>query len=495
MTPQLRRANESDVAFLADVVLLSSEDRYRRHADWDLDAFHAGLIEDAADQVGGGVENSVTYVIVVDGIDVGRARLITTTNRIEIAGLQVLPEHQNQGIGTAVISQVVNTAAAAGIPVILDVESDNPDARRLYERLGFRPNGAAIKDRQPMILHTDPPTTAWNSPEQRAATETWARDSLANLGRTATGPMTDVSIQAWSAVRRIPTNSGDAIVKQTTPDRRREGDIVAFCSDRAPQQVDAPLMVDVTNGRMLLIDRGPTLYDADQDTRGLDLDTVMALVTDYARLQQATIGHDQQAAAAGIPSWDPDSAADVAERQAAKLHQLPESDPCHITNDQRERIHACLPDIKDAGRQIAGSNVPYCLDHGDLWPGNVIPAEASDRFRYIDFGDAAWTHPFLSMSMMVVECRYHWSVPDRADGLNLEHPVLQQILNTYLSAWTGYAPLAELRETLRHALRIAPLRRSSAWMINLAGADEQSRTEEGKMAWAWLEDVTLPVLL
>ena len=125
---------------------------------------------------------------------------------------------------------------------------------------------------------------------------------------------------------------------------------------------------------------------------------------------------------------------------------------------------------------------------------HVISAETRDQFRYIDFGDAAWTHPFLSMSMMVVECR-QWSVPDRTDGLNLDHPVVQQILNTYLNAWTGYAPLAELRDTLRHPLRVAPLRRSRAWITNLADAEEQTRAELGKMPWVWLEDLTHPVLL
>ncbi|GAB3927837.1 hypothetical protein GCM10011575_10900 [Microlunatus endophyticus] len=154
ITPQLRRATESDIEFLANVVLVSSEHRYSRYPEWDRDAFHAGLIEDAADQVAGGVENSTTYVIIVDGIAVGRARLVTTTGRIEIAGLQVLPVHQNAGIGTAVISQVIDTATGAGIPIVLDVEPDNPDARRLYERVGFRPSGPVINDRQPMVLHT-----------------------------------------------------------------------------------------------------------------------------------------------------------------------------------------------------------------------------------------------------------------------------------------------------------------------------------------------------
>lgn len=159
-TPVLRRATESDIDFLADVVVLSNQDRYQHHPGWDRDAFHAGLVEDAADQIAGGPENSTTYVITVDGIDVGRARLVTSEEQTEIAGLQILPRCQNRGTGTAVIRRVINTAAAAGRTVVLDVEIDNPDARRLYERLGFLATGPVIKDRQPMVLQTENSTPA-----------------------------------------------------------------------------------------------------------------------------------------------------------------------------------------------------------------------------------------------------------------------------------------------------------------------------------------------
>jgi ribosomal protein S18 acetylase RimI-like enzyme len=48
--------------------------------------------------------------------------------------VEVLPEWQGQGIGTRVVSRVVQEAG--GVPVSLHVLKGNP-ARALYERLGF----------------------------------------------------------------------------------------------------------------------------------------------------------------------------------------------------------------------------------------------------------------------------------------------------------------------------------------------------------------------
>lgn len=153
--PQLRTATESDVEFLARVLLLTNEDRYSKHPGWDSTQFYRGALDDAADQVAGNVPNSTTFVITEEGLDVGRMRLVATTLKIEIAGLQILPEHQSQGIGTAVINSVLERAHRTGIPVELEVETDNPGARRLYERLGFRANGATRSDRLTLVHSGD----------------------------------------------------------------------------------------------------------------------------------------------------------------------------------------------------------------------------------------------------------------------------------------------------------------------------------------------------
>ena len=53
------------------------------------------------------------------------------------SGIQLLPGIQRHGIGTAIIEDLKVQATAAGLLLELDVEQDNPDARKLYERLGF----------------------------------------------------------------------------------------------------------------------------------------------------------------------------------------------------------------------------------------------------------------------------------------------------------------------------------------------------------------------
>jgi len=54
-----------------------------------------------------------------------------------IVELQVLPELQGRGIGTAVVRKVIEQGANRGVPVTLSVVPGNPRAKRLYERLGF----------------------------------------------------------------------------------------------------------------------------------------------------------------------------------------------------------------------------------------------------------------------------------------------------------------------------------------------------------------------
>ena len=51
-----------------------------------------------------------------------------------IAQAYIIPEYQGQGIGTALIREVL----AGDLPVELYVMKLNTGARRLYERLGFR---------------------------------------------------------------------------------------------------------------------------------------------------------------------------------------------------------------------------------------------------------------------------------------------------------------------------------------------------------------------
>jgi GNAT superfamily N-acetyltransferase len=65
----------------------------------------------------------------------------------EISDLQVHPDEQGQGHGTALVEAACARAAAAGHRRVgIGVAVDNPDAARLYLRLGFDETGLTYAD-------------------------------------------------------------------------------------------------------------------------------------------------------------------------------------------------------------------------------------------------------------------------------------------------------------------------------------------------------------
>lgn len=86
---------------------------------------------------------SVLYVAKVDGIIIGDA-LLSGSPRERIAhraslGISVQKKYWNLGIGSRLISAIIEFAKSADIEIIeLSVRSDNPAAIHLYEKFGFR---------------------------------------------------------------------------------------------------------------------------------------------------------------------------------------------------------------------------------------------------------------------------------------------------------------------------------------------------------------------
>jgi len=136
--PELRVAAADDADFLVAVLYRADEGLLRAQGDWDEEAFLRESRQRTYEEVAGRVEESTTYVIQVDGADVGRLRLVRPGHEVYVAGIQILPEYQEQGIGTRVLGMVAAEAVAGRLPVTLHVGKQNPRARRLYERLGFK---------------------------------------------------------------------------------------------------------------------------------------------------------------------------------------------------------------------------------------------------------------------------------------------------------------------------------------------------------------------
>jgi GNAT superfamily N-acetyltransferase len=140
-SPTVRPATLDDVDFLCHVLYLTHlQDHPERAAqpeeDW-VETLRAAHTHDLQ----GKVKDSTMYVIQVGTERVGRLRVVRTTERHELAGIQIVPDYQGQGIGTSVITTILQEASERAVPVELRVNKDNADAERLYARLGFRRRG------------------------------------------------------------------------------------------------------------------------------------------------------------------------------------------------------------------------------------------------------------------------------------------------------------------------------------------------------------------
>lgn len=78
-----------------------------------------------------------TRIIVLDrGPDVGWLEFSEDAEEMFLKQLYVTPAHQGRGIGSSVMTRLLEEAREARKPIRLSVLKNNP-ALRLYERLGF----------------------------------------------------------------------------------------------------------------------------------------------------------------------------------------------------------------------------------------------------------------------------------------------------------------------------------------------------------------------
>jgi ribosomal protein S18 acetylase RimI-like enzyme len=79
----------------------------------------------------------IVSIIEADNRAAGGLWLEWQPDSLYIHEVQILPEFQSKGLGTAVVQHVIEQGAHRKLPVTLSVVPANPRAKRLYERLGF----------------------------------------------------------------------------------------------------------------------------------------------------------------------------------------------------------------------------------------------------------------------------------------------------------------------------------------------------------------------
>ncbi|MGE5291696.1 MAG: GNAT family N-acetyltransferase [Micromonosporaceae bacterium] len=94
-------------------------------------------------------------IITARGADIGMLDVEYRPGEIFLSRIEIHPGHQGQGIGTRLISALIDEAGQRGQDLVLEVLTVNQRARALYQRLGMR-DVARHGDSKITMRSTDP---------------------------------------------------------------------------------------------------------------------------------------------------------------------------------------------------------------------------------------------------------------------------------------------------------------------------------------------------
>ncbi len=137
-TIQYRPVREEDQAFLA-VLYASTRMEEMERVPWTPEQkvqflamqFHAQTTHYAEEY-----DPSGFFIIEQAGNRIGRLYRERQGDDIHIIDISLVPETRGAGLGTMLLQEILDEAAAQGLTVSIYVEHFNP-AKRLYHRLGF----------------------------------------------------------------------------------------------------------------------------------------------------------------------------------------------------------------------------------------------------------------------------------------------------------------------------------------------------------------------
>jgi aminoglycoside phosphotransferase (APT) family kinase protein len=135
------------------------------------------------------------------------------------------------------------------------------------------------------------------------------------------------------------------------------------------------------------------------------------------------------------------------------------------TPAERARLSSALPAFAANAAALAALPLPLVLEHGDLWPSNVLIDGL--EIRIIDWEDACIGHPFVGLAPLYVGLSAHpCGTPD----------ALARVERAYAQEFRGYVgdgatealrlarPLAFVDMALRYGHQRASMASQHPWM-------------------------------
>ncbi|MBI1744910.1 phosphotransferase [Candidatus Acetothermia bacterium] len=122
--------------------------------------------------------------------------------------------------------------------------------------------------------------------------------------------------------------------------------------------------------------------------------------------------------------------------------------PGGLSESEIERLRVLGPRLKPICAELASYSIPQTLEHGDLWPDQILSRREKPVF--IDWSDSSISHPFFSLNFL--------SDPIEMQPFLTRAPnVRERLSDAYLEPWASFAPMEKLKRIFKLADLLAPL--------------------------------------
>ena len=284
---------------------------------------------------------------------------------------------------------------------------------------------------------------------------------LEQLGLRMVGEVEQLRSWCRSAILRVRTDEGPVYLKAVPPMFAHEAALADYFSARFPWHAPDVLAVGPGRSWILMREFGRTLDQITEPRVWIEA------LGAFSRFQASLADQTHTLAAVGCPVRPAGDLADQADELFDDLARR----PGRLLPEQVRRLCDLRPAVREACAALADFNLPDSLDHGDFWPGQVVVEEARGedahaRFRFVDWSDAAVTHPFFSFLYFAdtLELSKHFADPA---------PLLPRFLEAYLDPWAQFEPPGRLREAMDLVQRLAPLHHAITYVRHILPNVEQ----------------------
>lgn len=128
--------------------------------------------------------------------------------------------------------------------------------------------------------------------------------------------------------------------------------------------------------------------------------------------------------------------------------------PAGLTSAEVARLHSIARELAAEAGALDDGPLPLTVDHGDLWPSNVLFGPAACAF--VDWEDVRIAHPFITPFQLLAGAHMDRRFAD-------EDAAYVAIREAYVEGWGAWAPAPDLRRAFDMAHDIAAVGVASSY--------------------------------